>query len=62
MYTPMTQKEFKQLRKLANQAKKQVKQIDECGEFATTQEYYSLRELQETATSMLNLVNSMLYR
>ena len=62
MYTPMTQKEFKQLHKLANQAKKHVKQIDECGEFATIQEYYTLRELQDTAINMLNLVNLMLYR
>lgn len=48
----MTPQEYKHLKKIANTMRKVLKQIDECGEWNTTQESYSLRELYELATEM----------
>lgn len=51
----MTTEEFKRLRKLANAMRRKIKQIDECGEWNTTQEVYSLREFDELASEAKSL-------
>lgn len=58
----MTDKEFKYLKKLANAMRKNLKQIDDDGERHTTQEIYSLRELQDNAYMLLQTTNAILNR
>lgn len=58
----MTTEEFKRLRKLANAMRSKIKQIDECGEWNTTQEIYSLREFYEYATEAKQMAWDILNR
>lgn len=58
----MTDKEFKQLKKLSNAMRKNLKQIDDDGERHTTQEIYSLRELQDNANALLQMTYAILNR
>lgn len=51
----MTTEEFKRLKKLANAMRRKIEQIDECGEWNTTQEIYSLREFYELASEAKSL-------
>lgn len=59
MATPMTQQEFKALRKLANRVKKHVTEIGNCNDFMLSVERIELQELRETATELLNYANHL---
>lgn len=59
MATPMTQQEFKTLRKLANKAKKHVTEIGKCNDFMLSVERIELQELREAATELLNYANHL---
>lgn len=58
----MTDKEFKQLKKLANAMRKNIKEIDDCGQWNETQEIRSLRTLLYNAETLRQLGYSILNR